>query len=134
MRKKLSVRRNMSSNQAVRDEMQVKTSLLMGQGPRKVGFWRASRATGLSTSVVQRLFYGKTKVVAASVADAVRAALLKFEERQDAAARNEFAILKYRLQALEAALSERDPDFHSPDIDALRDSTRNLGRMDRSVD
>lgn len=96
-----------------------------------MGFWRASRETGLSVSIVQRLFYGKTKVVAASVADAVRAALLKFEEKQDAAARNELAQIRLYIDKLETSLRKTDPEFHSPTIDALRQSTRTT---DRPVD
>lgn len=53
--------------------------------------------------------------------------------KNEKAARNEFHELKVRLARLEASLSARDPDFHSPTIDHARELVRGPGSAHRAL-
>lgn len=76
------------------------------------------------------IWYGKAHRIEPFEIDQIAEALRIKHEK---AARNEFHELKLRLAKLEASLSARDPDFHSPDVDYLRSLARRSSGAGRSV-
>jgi len=88
---------------------------------RKLRSWSPAR--------VRDVWYGDGRVrLRADEMQALRTAARAVEER---AAANELAELRARIARIEAVLVASDPDFHRPEIDALRDMAR---RPHRPVD
>jgi hypothetical protein len=85
---------------------------------------RTSRMCRLSYWRTYDIWYRKARRVEPYEIEQIQEALRIKRER---AARNEFHELKTRLARLEAALSSRDPDFHSPDIDGFRAASSDGG-------
>ena len=92
---------------------------------------RTSRLASLTYWRTYDIWYGKARRIEpheiAQIAEALRI-------KNEKAARNEFHELKLRLARLEASLSSRDPDFHSPTIDYARDVVRGAGGKGRAMD
>lgn len=92
---------------------------------------RTSRLAKLTYWRTYDIWYGKARRIEpheiAQIAEALRI-------KNERAARNEFHELKVRLARLEASLSARDADFHSPTIDFTRDMVRGAGGKNRAVD
>ncbi len=102
---------------AVRAEMASAVRLLGNEGATaKEQTYLASRRTGLSARLIERLRYRKIGRIAADVADAIREAVAAHQARQEALARHEIAILTARLQALESKFQSGDQDFHQFDV------------------
>lgn len=110
----------------IRDEMADAVRVLGGDGHAKVASLKAARACGLSVSVVERLRYRKIARIPADVADAVREALLRHVEAEEARARHEAAILRARLA--------RYPHLDREASGAQRASAGSAGAEDRAVD
>jgi len=91
---------------------------------------RASKLARLKYSRTYEIWYGRARRIEPQEIEQIAEALRLKNEK---AARNEFHELKFRLAKLEAALSSRDPDFHSPETDYARDMVRQLGGKNRSV-
>lgn len=91
---------------------------------------RTSRLARLTYWRTYDIWYGKARRIEPYEIDQIAEALRIKNEK---AARNEFHELKLRLARLEASLSARDPDFHSPSIDHTRDVVRQLSGQDRSL-
>lgn len=85
---------------------------------------RTSRMCRLSYWRTFDIWYRKARRIEPYEIEQIQQALRIKQER---AARNELHDLKYRIIRLEAALSARDPDFHSPDIDHLRSLGNSVG-------
>jgi hypothetical protein len=92
---------------------------------------RAAHLASLSYWRTFDLWYRKARRVEHYELEQIAEALRIKNER---AARNEFHELKIRLARLEASLSTRDPDFHSPSIDYARDMVRAPGGKNRALD
>jgi hypothetical protein len=92
---------------------------------------RTSRLASLTYWRTYDIWYGKARRIEPHEIEQIAEALRIKHER---AARNEFHELKVRLARLEASLSSRDPDFHSPDIDHLRAVDRQFGGKGRALD
>ena len=96
----------------------------------KVIIDRTSKACRLTYWRTFDLWYRKARKVEdyeiAQIAEALRI-------KNERAARNEFHELKLRLARLEASLSARDPDFHSPALDRPRDMVRQFGGKNSSM-
>lgn len=91
---------------------------------------RTSRLCRLTYWRTYDIWYGKARRIEPHEIEQIAEALRIKNEK---AARNEFHELKLRLARLEASLSARDPDFHSPDIDHLRALDRRPGGRSRAV-
>ncbi|WP_425087794.1 hypothetical protein [Stappia sp.] len=120
--------------------LEMTTAMEMQEHIRKIG-WpsypdeqvvfrieRAARKLGVSIRRARSYWYGEPATIPADHMDkARRLSRVPVEEK----ARNEFAELQTRIARLEAALSVQDPEFHGPEIDALRNIRRGA---DRAVD
>jgi hypothetical protein len=91
---------------------------------------RTSRLASLTYWRTFDIWYGKARRIEPFEIDQIAEALRIKNEK---AARNEFHDLKLRLARLEASLSARDADFHSPSINHTRDVVRELGGSDRTL-
>ena len=91
---------------------------------------RTSRLARLTYWRTYDIWYGKARRIEPHEIEQIAEALRIKTEK---AARNEFHELKIRLARLEASLSARDPDFHSPDIDHLRSLDRQRGGKNRPM-
>ena len=91
---------------------------------------RASSLARLKYSRTYEIWYGRARRIEPEEIEQIAEALRLKNEK---AARNEFHELKIRLARLEASLSARDPDFHSPDIDHLRSLDRQRSGKNRTV-
>jgi hypothetical protein len=91
---------------------------------------RTSRLASLTYWRTFDIWYGKARRIEPFEIDQIAEALRIKNEK---AARNEFHDLKIRLARLEASLSARDENFHSPSIDHSRDMVRELGGSDRTL-
>jgi hypothetical protein len=92
---------------------------------------RAAKLASLSYWRTFDIWYRKARKVEDYEIEQIAEALRIKNER---AARNEFHELKTRLARLEASLSSRDPDFHSPDINFARGMVRQSGGKNRTMD
>lgn len=92
---------------------------------------RTSRLARLTYWRTFDIWYGKARRIEPHEIEQIAEALRIKRER---AARNEFHELKVRLARLEASLSARDADFHSPSVDYARDMVRSGGGKDSAVD
>jgi hypothetical protein len=91
---------------------------------------RTARAAKLAYWRTFDLWYEKARRVQPEEVEQIKEAIRIKNER---AARNEFHELKIRLARLEASLSSRDPDFHSPSINHARDMVRGPGVAHRPL-
>lgn len=91
---------------------------------------RTSRLARLTYWRTFDIWYGKARRIEPHEIDQIAEALRIKNEKS---ARNEFHDLKLRLARLEASLSARDADFHSPSIDHARDVVRGLGSSHSAV-
>lgn len=91
---------------------------------------RTSRLARLTYWRTYDIWYGKARRIEPREIEQIAEALRIKNEK---AARNEFHDLKFRLAKLEALLSTRDPDFHSPDIDHLRSLDSGARRVGGTV-
>jgi len=82
---------------------------------------RTARAAGLSYSRCYEIYYRRARRIEPAEIARISEAL-KYKQAREA--RNELSELRLRLARLEAVLSISDPDFHRPDIGALRDGLR----------
>lgn len=85
---------------------------------RKLG-WRHNRA--------REIWYEQARRIDAREMDQLREAR---ETRKLQEATNEYRELRAKIARIEAALLASDADFHSPQIDALRQSVGGLGGVD----
>lgn len=97
------------------------------QENRKSWLAKAARKIGITPRQTRSLFYMEGGL-RAEIVDRVRAAANK---QQLTEAKNTYAELNARIARLEAVLRISDQDFHSPEIDALRELS---GRPNRTVD
>lgn len=81
---------------------------------------------GFNLNRVTELFRNKAKRIDGFEKDILRA-LAAERARKVREANDEITELRARLSRLEAALSVADPDFHRPQIEAVRGSVRGLG-------
>ena len=103
------------SADAVSAEMAEHVIALGGNGRSvKEAIWVAARRTGLSAGQIKRLRYGEWQVIPAYIADTVRAARRKENERLRDAARKEYETLEARIARLEAVLQDVDADRAGP--------------------
>jgi hypothetical protein len=91
---------------------------------------RTSRLARLTYWRTYDIWYGKARRIEPHEIEQIAEALRIKNEK---AARNEFHELKVRLARLEASLSSRDPDFHSPSTDYARDALRQLSGKGRPM-
>ena len=91
---------------------------------------RTSRLARLTYSRTYEIWYGRARRIEPFEIDQIAEALRIKNEK---AARNEFHELKVRLARLEASLSSRDPDFHSPTIDYAGELVRGPRGSHRTV-
>lgn len=123
----------LARSEAVRLEMSSAVRFLGQDGATaKEAVNIAARKAKLPTRLVERLRYRKIVRVAADVADAIREAVAAHQQKQEAAARHEIAILTARLQALETRFQTTDPDFHCFDIAPSLEPIGLAGADDRS--
>ncbi len=91
---------------------------------------RTSRLARLTYWRTYDIWYGKARRIEPHEIEQIAEALRIKNEK---AARNEFHELKVRLARLEASLSARDPDFHSPSIDHAGELVRRFGGSYRTL-
>lgn len=91
---------------------------------------RAARKAGLSPRMARSLFYREIDDPKWSVVAAVRDALRRFDEHQEANARDELQSLRDRIATLETALA----DMASPDADPPGRSSRTPRHGDCPMD
>ena len=85
---------------------------------------RLMRATGFKKfSRVYEIYYGRAKRVSDSERVRVAQALQK---KREEATRNELHQLRFLLERMESRLSQADPEFHRPSVDAIRDHLRTM--------
>lgn len=110
----------MSAVEAIRNEMSASVKALGGEGNVLSQVYRASRLTGLSETVVERLRWKKIRRVPTDISDAVRIALENYNEAMQRRIEHENEILKERNAALKATLAatharltvgSSDPEF-----------------------
>lgn len=101
-------------------EMASAVRVLGGNGSALEQVNRAARAARLPHTVIERLRWKKIKRVPADIADSVREALERQNEESLSRAKHEAFIAQKRAEVLAARLLAIDPDFHGPEIDALR--------------
>lgn len=105
-----------------RCEIQSLLHVAGGHGSVKERIGRAARRVGLGWSRTKDLWYADPRAaVRADELEKARRAALK-------AAQHEYQQLTGWMARLEAAYRFSDPDFHSPQIDALRDVARDAHR------
>jgi hypothetical protein len=105
---------------SIQDEMASAVRLLGGQGGAKSQNRNAARASGLPETVIERLRWRKVKRVPADIADTIRAAVERHNQKGLARAEHEIAIARRQAEIMAQRLAAVDPDFFGPDIDALR--------------
>jgi hypothetical protein len=93
----------------------------------KAAINRAARRVKIKAGRVEDIWRQEARAVRAEEMDAIRRAVM--EE-----ARLEYSRLVNRIASIEATLRRSDPDFHSTDINGLRELQRDAGSLDRSVD
>jgi len=131
MEPKLSQDREMFRVEMIQNEMSAHVRFLGREaGNAKAEIWKASRKTGLSASLIERLRYAKIVNVAAHVADTIRAAVQAEKARADEFERHERETFTARISAIEARLMAIDPDFYGPEVDRIRDVNGRIGRLD----
>ena len=91
---------------------------------------RTARLAKLTYWSTSDIWYRKARRVEQHELEQIAEALRIKKER---AARNEFHELKTRLARLEASLSARDENFHSPDINFVREQMRRPGAVRSTV-
>ena len=93
---------------------------------------RAARRLGLTRGRVESFWYGKARHVDPEELENARRAAVA-QSRDVELLRHEHQCAMDILQRLEGALAHVDPDFHSPQLDALGDIRGSLsrGRSDR---
>ncbi|KFB11055.1 hypothetical protein EL18_02097 [Nitratireductor basaltis] len=111
----------------IADEMASAVRLLGGDGTAKEQNWRASRITGLSQTVIERLRWKKIKRIPADIADTVREAVEKHNEKGLARARHEALIHQRRAEFFAAQLEAINSDFYRAEIAGLRGQATGLG-------
>lgn len=89
----------------------------------KAAIDRASRRVGLPYWRAFDIWYGKARRIEQYELDAIDEAL---DKKRREAARNELHELRTAVLRLEARLSQIDPDFNRPSIDAARDMVREI--------
>lgn len=84
---------------------------------------RVRKLVGLEFSRAYEIYYGRAKRVSDSERVRVAQALQK---KREEATRNELHELRFLLERMESRLSQTDPQFHRPSIDAIRDNLRQM--------
>ncbi|KFB10360.1 hypothetical protein [Nitratireductor basaltis] len=112
----------------IAEEMASAVRLLGGNGTAKEQNWRASRLTGLSQTVIERLRWKKIKRIPADIADTVREAVESHNEGSLQRAKHELFMAQQRNAVLAAKLRAVDPDRYRSEIDCLRGPVSGLGR------
>ncbi len=100
------------------------------QENRKSWLDKASRRLGITARQARTLFYMQG-TPRAELVERVRAAANKLNKDNAKEARNEYAEISARIARIEQALRISDPEFHQPEIDALRSMA---GRTNRTLD
>ena len=98
---------------------------IRGDENRKAWLARVARAIGVSPRMARAAWQNEIKDPEHKIVWKLRAAVA----RHEAEAKNELAELRERLSRIERALIQVDPDFHSSDVDALRQQMRGMGGM-----
>ncbi len=98
---------------------------LRGDENRKSWLARVARTIGVTPRMARAAWQNEIKDPEHKVVWKLRAAVA----RQEAEAKDELQKLHERLARIERALVQVDPDFHSEDVDALRQQMRGLGGM-----
>lgn len=114
-------------SELIADEMASAVRLLGGPGTAKEQNWRASRATGLSLTIIERLRWKKIKRIPADIADTIREAVHQHNEDNLSRAKHELFIAQQKNAALAARLREIDPELYRAEIDRLRLSFERVG-------
>ena len=108
--------------EAIQNEMASSVRFLGGDGSAKEQILAAARATGLSYTTIERLRWKKIKRIPADVADSVREAVARHNEKGLARAKHEAFIARQKAELLAARLMEIDADRYGPEIDRLRNA------------
>jgi len=108
--------------EAIQDEMSSAVRLLGGNGTAKEQILNAARTTGLSYTIIERLRWKKIKRVPADLADTIREAVQRHNEKGLARAKHEAFIARQRAEILAARLMEIDADRYGPEINRLRNA------------
>lgn len=114
---------------------EMRDAIVLLAGEREWGVTRerwlegAARRAGISYRQAKRLFYGESGPKAETV-ERVRAAARSRQREKLREARDAYTSLIGSIARAEVALRIRDSEFHSPEIDALREI---LGGVDSSV-
>jgi hypothetical protein len=103
----------------IQDEMAIAVRFLGGEGPAKQSINNAARAARLPHTVIERLRWKKIKRVPADLADTIREAVERHNEKGLGRARHEAFIARQQATLLAARLAEIDPDFYGQEIDRL---------------
>lgn len=122
----------MSRAEAIRNEMASGVRLLgsRGRSAQEENFL-ASRLTGLSVTVIERLRWKKIKRPFADVVDAVRDAVSRHNETMEARAQHERDTLAAKIAALESyAAHSTDPEFMRVRAAGIVEQARRCGVLD----
>lgn len=115
-------------------EMSEAVRLLGGAGSAKEQNYRASRLTGLSQTVIERLRWRKMKRVPADIADMVREAVDKNNEEGLRRAKHELFLAQQQNAKLAAWLQELAPDQFGTAINSLQHPSAMLGSIADSAE
>lgn len=96
----------MSSVEVIQQEMASAVRVLGGNGPAKEQITKASRATGLTVTIIERLRWRKIKRVPADIADTVRAALDRYDKETRSRAEHLLWLAKIENEELRKKLAE----------------------------
>lgn len=112
--------RDMYRVDAIQDEMASAVRFLGGPVPAKEQNRKASKATGLPITVIERLRWKKIRRVFTDLSDPIREAVERHNEESLARAHHELTVARAQNAALQAYLEASDADFYRPEIDRLR--------------
>lgn len=96
----------MSRVEVIQQEMASAVRVLGGNGPAKEQITKASRVTGLTVTIIERLRWRKIKRVPADIADTVRAALDRYDKETRSRAEHLLWLAQQENQELRKKLAE----------------------------
>ena len=92
--------------EVIQQEMASAVRVLGGNGPAKEQITKASLATGLTVTIIERLRWRKIKRVPADIADTVRAALDRYDKETRSRAEHLLWLAQQENQELRKKLAE----------------------------
>ena len=92
--------------EVIQQEMASAVRVLGGNGPAKEQITKASRVTGLTVTIIERLRWRKIKRVPADIADTVRAALERYDKETRSRAEHLLWLAKIENEELRKKLAE----------------------------